>query len=243
MKKYFIIYRLYVIIYKKLCWGIVVFTRTEKLIGKENMEKIKNARVIVFGVGGVGGYAVEALVRAGICKITVVDNDFVSESNINRQIIALNSTVGKLKTDVIKERILDINPLAEVTGLSVFFDESTEIDFKEYDFIVDCIDSVNSKIRLIKCAKENNVKIISAMGTGNKICPEMLEIKDIKDTSYCPLARKVRSLLKKEGIYSLPCVYSKEEAKKCEGVPASISFVPSAAGLLMASYVIRELIK
>ena len=228
---------------KKLFWGTVVFTRTEKLIGKENMEKLKNANVIVFGVGGVGGYAVEALVRAGISKITVVDNDSVSESNINRQIIALHSTVGKLKTDVIEKRILDINPCAQVTKLPIFFDENTEIDFKKYDFIVDCIDSVNSKVHLIKCAKENNVKIISALGTGNKICPEMLEIKDIKDTSYCPLARKVRNLLKKEGIYSLPCVYSKEEVKKCEGVPASISFVPSTAGLLIASYVIRELIK
>lgn len=220
-----------------------MFTRTEKLIGKENMEKLKNSRVIVFGVGGVGGYAVEALVRAGISKITVVDNDVVSESNINRQIIALNSTVGKLKTDVIKARILDINPNAEVIALPIFFDENSDIDFKQYDFIVDCIDSVNSKIHLIKSAKENNIKIISALGTGNKICPEKLEIVDIKDTSYCPLARKVRTLLKKEGIFDLTCVYSKEEPKKCEGVPASISFVPSTAGLLMASYVIRELIK
>ncbi len=228
---------------KKLFWGTVVFTRTEKLIGKDNMEKLKNASVIVFGVGGVGGYAVEALVRAGISKITVVDNDCVSKSNINRQIIALNSTVGRLKTDVIKERILDINSDAEVSPLPIFFDENTEIDFEQFDFIVDCIDSVNSKIHLIKCAKEKNVKIISALGTGNKICPEKLEIADIKDTSYCPLARKVRTLLKKEGIFSLPCVYSKEEPKKCEGVPASISFVPSVAGLLMASYVIRELIK
>lgn len=220
-----------------------MFTRTEKLIGKENMEKLKNASVIVFGVGGVGGYAVEALVRAGICKITVCDNDTVSESNINRQIIALKSTVGQLKTDAIEKRILDINPYAEVTKLPIFFDENTEIDFSKYDFIVDCIDSVNSKVFLIKCAKENNVRIISALGTGNKICPEKLEIADIKDTSYCPLARKVRNLLKKEGIYSLPCVYSKEEPKKCQGVPASISFVPSCAGLLTASYVIRELIK
>ena len=142
-----------------------------------------------------------------------------------------------------KERILDINPLCEVTALPIFFDENSEIDFKKYDFVVDCIDSVNSKIHLIKCANEAQVKIISALGTGNKICPEMLQIADIKDTSYCPLARKVRTLLKKEGIFSLPCVYSKEESIKTEGVPASISFVPSVAGLLMASYVIRELIK
>ncbi len=220
-----------------------MFTRTEKLIGEKSMEKLKNSNVIVFGAGGVGSYAIEALVRAGIGKITVVDNDTVSSSNINRQLIALNSTVGKLKTDVVKERILDINPLCEVTALPIFFDESSEIDFKKYDFVVDCIDSVNSKIHLIKCANEAQVKIISALGTGNKICPEMLQIADIKDTSYCPLARKVRTLLKKEGIFSLPCVYSKEESIKTEGVPASISFVPSVAGLLMASYVIRELIK
>ncbi len=220
-----------------------MFSRTEKLIGKESMEKLKKANIIVFGAGGVGSYAIEALVRAGISNITVVDNDSVSESNINRQLIALNSTVGKLKTDVVKERILDINPQCNVTVKSIFYDENTEIDFTEYDFIVDCIDSVKSKIHLIKCAKESNVKIISALGTGNKICPEKLEIADIKDTSYCPLARKVRTLLKKEGIYDLPCVYSKEESIKTEGVPASISFVPSSAGLLMASYVIRELIK
>ncbi len=220
-----------------------MFSRTEKLIGKESMEKLKKANIIVFGAGGVGSYAIEALVRAGISNITVVDNDSVSESNINRQLIALNSTVGKLKTDVVKERILDINPQCNVTVMPIFYDENTEIDFTEYNFIVDCIDSVKSKIHLIKCAKEENVKIISALGTGNKICPEKLEIADIKDTSYCPLAKKVRTLLKKEGIYDLPCVYSKEESIKTEGVPASISFVPSCAGLLMASYVIRELIK
>lgn len=220
-----------------------MFSRTEKLIGKENLEKLKNSNVIVFGAGGVGSYAIEALVRGGISKITVVDSDTVSVSNKNRQLIALDSTVGKLKTDVVKERILDINPECQVSAMAVFYDESTEIDFKKYDFVVDCIDSVKSKIHLIKCAKENNVKIISALGTGNKICPEKLEIADISETSYCPLARRVRTLLKKEGIYNLPCVYSKEESIKTEGVPASISFVPSVAGLLMASYVIRELIK
>ncbi len=220
-----------------------MFSRTEKLIGKENLEKLKNSNVIVFGAGGVGSYAIEALVRGGISKITVVDSDTVSVSNKNRQLIALDSTVGKLKTDVVKERILDINPECQVSAMAIFYDENTEIDFKNYDFVVDCIDSVKSKIHLIKCAKENNVKIISALGTGNKICPEKLEIADISETSYCPLARRVRTLLKKEGIYNLPCVYSKEESIKTEGVPASISFVPSVAGLLMASYVIRELVK
>ena len=220
-----------------------MFSRTEKLIGTENVQKLKNAKVIVFGAGGVGSYAVEALVRAGIGNVTVVDNDSVSVSNINRQLIALHSTVRRLKTDVIKERMLDINPSLNIEVLPIFYDENSQIDLKNFDFVVDCIDSVNSKIHLIKTAKETGVKIISALGTGNKICPEMLEISDIKNTSYCPLARKVRTLLKKEGIFDLPCVYSKEEAKKCEGSPASISFVPSTAGLLMASYVIRELIK
>lgn len=221
------------------------FTRIQGLIGEEAFEKIRNKRIIVFGVGGVGSYAVEAVARTGIKNITVVDSDTVSVSNINRQIIALNSTLGKIKTSVMKERILDINPEAEVTEMPFFFDENTadKINFKEYDFVLDCIDSVNSKVLLIKCAKENNVPIISAMGTGNKLRPEMLEIADIKDTSYCPLARAVRTRLKKENIYSLKVVYSKEQPVKSKGAPKSCAFVPSCAGLLMASYVIRELIK
>ncbi len=220
-----------------------MFSRTEALIGKENVEKLNKKSVIIFGVGGVGSYAAEAIARAGVGRITLVDSDCVSVSNINRQIIALHSTVGRKKTSVMRERILDINPSCTVTEMPVFYDENTEIDFSEYDFIVDCIDSVDSKIRLIKEAKKQNVRIISSMGTGNKLCPERLEIADISATSYCPLARAVRTRLKKEGIYSLPCVYSKEEPKKSEGVPASISFVPSCAGLLIASFVIRELIK
>lgn len=221
------------------------FSRTQGLIGMEAFEKIKNKKIIIFGVGGVGSYAVEAIARTGIQNITLLDSDTVSLTNINRQIIALNSTLGKQKTSVMKERILDINPEANVQEMPFFFDESTmdKINFKEYDFILDCIDSVNSKVLLIKCAKENNVPIISAMGTGNKLDPEKLEIADIKDTSYCPLARAVRTRLKKENIFSLTVVYSKEQPVKSEGVPKSCAFVPSSAGLLMASYVIRELIK
>lgn len=221
------------------------FSRTQGLIGMEAFEKIKNKKIIIFGVGGVGSYAVEAIARTGIQNITLLDSDTVSLTNINRQIIALNSTLGKQKTSVMKERILDINPEANVQEMPFFFDESTmdKINFKEYDFILDCIDSVNSKVLLIKCAKENNVPIISAMGTGNKLDPEKLEVADIKDTSYCPLARAVRTRLKKENIFSLTVVYSKEQPVKSEGVPKSCAFVPSSAGLLMASYVIRELIK
>ncbi len=220
-----------------------MFSRTEALIGKEALEKLNKKSVIIFGVGGVGSYAAEAIARAGVGNITLVDSDVVSLSNINRQIIALHSTVGRKKTAVMRERIVDINPSCLVTELPIFYDENTQIELSEYDFIVDCIDSVDSKLHLIKEAKRQSVSIISSMGTGNKLCPEKLEIADISKTSYCPLARKVRTMLKKEGIYSLTCVYSTEEPKKSEGVPASISFVPSSAGLLVASFVIRELIK
>ena len=221
------------------------FSRTESLVGKDAFLKLKNKHVIIFGVGGVGSYAVEAIARSGIENITVVDNDTVSISNLNRQLIALNSTLGKLKTTVVKERILDINPDINVIEKPIFFDENTkgEFDFSNYDYVIDCIDSVNSKVLLIKQAKENNVPIISCMGTGNKLDPSLLQIADIKDTSYCPLARAVRNRLKKENIYSLTVVYSKEQPKKSEGVPSSCAFVPSSAGLLMASHVIRELIK
>ena len=221
------------------------FSRTVGLIGEEAFLKLKSKKVIVFVVGGVGSYVVEAIARSGVENITVVDSDTVSLSNINRQIIALNSTVGKLKTAVIKDRILDINPNAVVTEYHIFFDENTKgnIDFSSYDYVVDCIDSVNSKVLLIKSAKEQNVPIISAMGTGNKLDPSLLQIADIKETSYCPLARAVRNRLKKENIYSLTVVYSKEQPVKSEGVPKSCAFVPSCAGLLMASHVIRELIK
>ena len=161
------------------------FSRTEQLIGKDAFLKLKNKKVIIFGVGGVGSYACEAIARSGVENITIVDSDIVSASNINRQIIALNSTVGKQKTAVMKARLLDINPDINVQEMPIFFDENTvhNINFKDYDFVVDCIDSVNSKVLLIKCAKENNVPIISSMGTGNKLDPSSLQIADIKDTS------------------------------------------------------------
>lgn len=221
------------------------FLRTEKLIGSENVKKLNNSKVIVFGVGGVGSYAAEAISRAGVGTVTIVDNDTVSLSNINRQLPALHSTVGKKKVDVMKKRILDINPWATVSAIDEFFsaENAQQFNIPEYDYVLDCIDSVPSKIFLIKLASENNVPIISAMGTGNKLCPEKLEIADISETCYCPLARSVRTKLKKEGIEHLTVVYSKELPVVNEGVPASISFVPSAAGLLMASKVIKDLIK
>ncbi len=221
------------------------FSRTEKLIGSDNVCKLQNSKVIIFGVGGVGSYAVEAIARAGIGKITIVDNDVVSLSNINRQLPALHSTVGQMKVDVCKKHIIDINPDADVAAIGEFFSDENahKFDFSKYDYVLDCIDSVPSKIRLIKQAKEQNVPIISAMGAGNKLCPEKLEIADISETSYCPLARCVRTKLKKEGIEHLTVVYSKEPPIINERTPASISFVPSTAGLLMASKVIKDLIK
>ncbi len=219
--------------------------RTEKLIGKENLIKLQNSRVAVFGIGGVGSYAAEAVARAGVGEITLVDNDVVALSNLNRQLVALNSTLGKNKTSVMKDRILDINPNATVIEKPVFFSEETmrEFDFSSYDCVLDCIDSVNEKILLITCAKGANTKIISCMGTGNKLDPTQFELTDIYKTNYCPLARKVRTMLKKQGIDSLMVVYSKEEPVQTQGAPASISFVPSVAGLTMASWVIKELIK
>ncbi len=220
-------------------------TRTEKLIGATAVEKLNKASVIVFGVGGVGSYAVEAIARAGVGSITVVDSDVVSVSNINRQLIALNSTVGRKKTEVVAQRIRDINPDATVVKKDMFFDStnSDEIDFSTYDYVLDCIDSVQSKIEIIVKANEAGTKVISCMGTGNKLNPEMFEFADISETQYCPLARAVRTRLKKVGIEKLDVVYSKESPVSVTGEPASISFVPSVAGLMMASKVIKELIK
>ncbi|MBQ0097334.1 MAG: tRNA threonylcarbamoyladenosine dehydratase [Oscillospiraceae bacterium] len=227
------------------------FSRSVALIGEENFTKLKNTNVIVFGVGGVGGYAVEMLCRNGVGKLTLVDNDTVSESNINRQIYALSSTISKHKVDVAKERIQDINPLCEVTPLKMFFTEENkdEIDFEKYDYIVDAIDTVSSKIILAKIAEEKNIPIISSMGTGNKLHPEMLEITDIYKTSVCPLARAMRKLLKENGVKKLTVVYSKEQPLTSglkdgeKVVPSSASCVPSAAGIFMASKVINDIIE
>ncbi len=218
------------------------FSRELALIGEQGYEKLKNSSVIVFGVGGVGSYAVEALARAGIGAITIVDNDVIDITNINRQLYALNSTIGKDKVLIAKRRILDINPDCKVTAIKEFFDESSTINLSEFDYIVDAIDSVKSKLYLAETAVKNNIKIISSMGTGNKLEPEKLTVCDISKTSYCPLAKKMRTQLRKRGINHLKVVYSTEEAK-CRNVPpASISFVPPVAGMLIAKEVVTDLI-
>ena len=220
------------------------FSRTAKVIGEENLDKLNNAHVAVFGIGGVGGHAAEALVRAGIGNIDIIDSDTVSLSNINRQIVALHSTVGKLKVEVLKDRLIDINPDLNINVYPVFYDESTEnqFDFEKYDYIVDAIDSIASKIELIVNATEKNVKIISAMGAGNKLEPSLFEVSDIYKTSVCPLAKTMRYELKKRGVKKLKCVYSKELPKVRTTPPGSLSFTPSVMGLVMAGEVVKDLI-
>ena len=236
------------------------FLRTEMLLGTEAMEKLQNSHVAVFGVGGVGGYVVEALARSGVKKFDLIDNDTVALSNINRQIIATHSSVGKYKVDVMKERILDINPEALVNVYKCFFlpENSGDFDFSKYAYIVDAIDTVTAKLELIVRAKEANVPIISSMGTGNKLDPTKLEVTDIYKTEVCPLARVMRNELKKRGIKKLKVVYSKEQpikVKKKENeqitsenmgrikdVPGSVAFVPSVAGLIIAGQVIGDII-
>ena len=220
------------------------FSRQEKLLGNAAMEKLAAAHVAVFGLGGVGSFAAEAIARAGVGKITLVDHDTVSLSNINRQLPALHSTLGQYKSALMRRRILDINPHVQAEEKCVFFDASTlaQVDFSSFDFVLDCIDSVSSKVLLIQCAAEADAKIISAMGTGNKLDPSRFTVTDISKTSYCPLARVMRTRLRKAGIVHLPVVWSPEEPLRREGVPASISFVPPTAGLLMAAYAVKELI-
>ncbi len=225
------------------------FSRTALLIGEEAVEKLSGASVIVFGVGGVGSFAVEALARSGVGRITLVDSDKVDITNINRQLIALSSTVGKFKTEVAKERIKDINPDCVVTAINEFFSQENKagINLCDYDYIVDAIDSVKSKVFLIKSAYEQNVPIISSMGAGNKLDPTRFKVADINKTEVCPLAKVIRRELRLLGIKKLKCVYSDEppvlENKGKERVPASISFVPSSAGLIIAGEVIKDLIK
>lgn len=222
------------------------------LIGENGVEKLNRSHVAVFGVGGVGGYAVEALVRAGLGKITLVDSDRVAESNINRQIIATHNTVGQYKTEAMRDRIASINPDCEVICHSVFFDENnrSDFDFSSYDYVVDAIDSLSAKIDLISAAKESGTSIVSAMGAGNKLDPTMFEVSDISKTTVCPLARAVRIALRKRGINHLKVVYSKEEPavknntdENGNRVPASISFVPSVMGLIIAGEVIKDISK
>lgn len=228
-------------------------SRTVLLIGEEGIEKLKKARVAVFGVGGVGGFVAEALARSGVGNIDLIDNDKVSLSNINRQIIALHSTVGKKKTEVMAARIQDINPEICVTTHEIFYlpETADEIDFSAFDYIVDAIDTVSGKIAIVENANKKNIPVISSMGTGNKLDPTAFEVVDIQKTSVCPLARVMRRELKKRGIERLKVVYSKEEPRVSKAVdeetgkaiPASIAFVPSVAGLIIAGEVIKDLIK
>lgn len=227
-----------------------MFVRTKSLIGTDAFAKLQSSRVIVFGVGGVGGYVVEALVRSGLGEITIVDNDVVSESNINRQIIALHSTVGRPKVEVMKERILDINPECKVNALQTFFlpENADDFDFSKYHYVVDAIDTVTAKIEIIRRAKEAGVPVISSMGTGNKLDPSKFQIADISKTSVCPLARVMRRELKARHISKVKVLFSTEESagvvtddSNGRHAPASIAFVPSVGGLLIAGQVVRDL--
>ena len=222
------------------------FSREERLIGKENLEKLNKSKVAVFGIGGVGSFVVEGLARAGIGKFLLVDNDTVDITNINRQIHANITTIGKNKVDVMKERILNINPQAEVDISTEFFMPGSKLVDNSLDYIVDAIDTVTGKIELVCRANELNIPIISAMGTGNKLDPTKFEVADIYKTSVCPLAKVMRKELRARGIEKLKVVYSKEEPiKPNDGdykTPASISFVPSVAGLIIAGEVIKDII-
>lgn len=244
------------------------FSRTQLLYGVEAMEKLASSRVAVFGIGGVGGYVVEALVRSGVGALDLIDDDKVCLTNINRQIYATRKTVGKYKVDVAEERIHDINPDCEVRTYKTFFmpDTQDQFDFNDYDYVVDAIDTVTGKIAIIEKSKEAGVPVISSMGAGNKIDPSRFEVTDIYKTSICPLAKVMRRELRKRGIGSLKVVYSKEEprrpledmsiscrqhcicppgtARKCterRDIPGSTAFVPSAVGLIIAGEVINDL--
>lgn len=227
------------------------FERTALLLGNASVERLARKRVAVFGVGGVGGFVCEGLVRAGIGAIDIVDKDTVALSNINRQLIALHSTVGKNKVDVLEERLKDINKDLIIKKYKCFFlpETSDTFDFREYDYVVDAIDTVTGKIELILKAKEAGVPIISAMGAGNKLDPTAFQVSDIYKTSVCPLARVMRRELKKRGVEKLKVVYSKEEPIKPqfeegeEVVPGSVSFVPPALGLIIAGEIVKDLIR
>lgn len=225
-----------------------IFQREEILIGKENVEILNNKKVLLFGCGGVGSFVLEGLARAGVGTIDLVDKDVVDITNINRQLIATHATIGRDKVEVSKERIVSINPNAKVNTYKIFFDETTtEIDFSKYDYIIDAIDSVKSKIEIIKRAKEANIPVISCMGTGNKLDPFKFEIKDISKTTVCPLAKVIRKELKNLRISKVKVLFSTEEPrppqKSGDGIiQGSISFVPSVAGLMIAGEVIKDMI-
>jgi len=217
--------------------------RTALLLGPAALEKLAAARVAVFGLGGVGGHAAEALVRCGVGALEIVDGDTVSESNLNRQIVALHSTIGQPKAQAMAARMRDINPACYATAHVVFFDTNTAIqfDFTQYDYVLDCIDTVTSKLLLIEMCRAAETKIISCMGAGNKLDPAQFEITDIYKTSVCPLAREMRRELRKRGVPSLKVVYSREEPAVHSRPPGSVSFVPSVAGLMMAGEAVREM--
>lgn len=226
------------------------FSRTALIFGEGAIQKLAKKRVAIFGIGGVGGYVLETLVRSGIGYFDLIDGDIVVLSNLNRQIIATHETIGKDKVEVAKERALLINPNCQVTAHKTFFcpDNADTFDFSKYDYVVDAIDSVSAKLCLIEKAKEAKVPVISAMGAGNKICPEQFEISDIGKTSVCPLAKVIRKELKKRGIEHLKVVYSKEQPVKpqtnhIKPITASTPFTPPVMGCLLASEVVKDLLK
>lgn len=249
--------------------GLHSFSRTESLIGREGLNKLKASKVAIFGVGGVGSFTAEALARSGIANIVLIDDDDICLTNINRQIHALRSTVGKSKVETMKNRILDINPKARVTAYQRLYNSESAEDllFDDYDYVVDAIDMVTSKLDLIERCKKRNIPIISAMGAGNKLNPTMLEVDDIYNTSICPLAKVIRKELRKRGVDSLKVVYSKErpirpleiDSSNCRTtcicpnktrtcavrhqIPGSISFVPPVSGLIIASEVVKDLLE
>ncbi len=235
------------------------FSRTQMLVGKEGLEKLQNARVAVFGVGGVGGYVVEALVRSGVGAFDLIDNDVVSLSNLNRQIIATRDTVGREKVEVMRERIHSINPDAAVTIHKCFYlpETSGQFDFSQYTYVVDAVDTVTAKIDIIVKAQEAGVSVISSMGAGNKMDPTAFCVTDIYKTSVCPLAKVMRRELKKRGVKKLKVVYSTEQALSPQStmdeadvsaspkraIPGSMAFVPSVAGLIIAGEVVKDIIR
>lgn len=228
------------------------FVRSELLLGREALLKLKNSKVIVFGVGGVGSFVCEALARGGVGTIAMVDSDVVSKSNINRQLIALTSTIGMAKVNVMEKRICEINPDCNVIPYECFYSKEKEVDISGYDYVVDAIDTVTSKLTLIEDAHRLNIPIISSMGTGNKLDPTRFEIADISKTSVCPLARVMRRELKSRGISHLKVLYSKEEPishqesindTERRQTPGSVSFVPPVAGMIIAGEIIKDLIK
>ena len=230
------------------------FSRTEMLLGSSGMERLARAHVIIFGVGGVGGYAAEALVRSGVGRITLVDHDTVSLSNLNRQIIATRKTVGQYKVDVMKERALDINPHVVIEARRCFFlpENQDTFDFSEYSYVIDAVDTVTAKLAIIEQAKRAGVPVISSMGAGNKLNAVGFQVADISETSVCPLAKVMRRELKKRNIRDVKVVYSREEPRKPlmipekipegkKSIPGSLAFVPSVAGLMIAGEVIKDL--